>query len=437
MWGQFYPCAMTGVQVTVLCNYWNVLAFCGLQVILYYRYRYSISTWNRIGVFALKMNSGMLMSLIFVIVSFVPVSHKHRDSAVWLMNHVSSWLSTTYVTVLSMLAYVNMSFSDRNVSLRYAGSQMSDSTRVCAYMYKTVEHLSIHNADDEESSEDYGAADVQVNVLHHRVVVCGPGRARSVWQHATGWMVWGSNPSGGWDFPHLYRLALGSTQPFVQWVLGLSRGVKRLGRGVDHSPPSSAEVMERVEQYLYSPSGPSWPVLGWTLPLLTYLLTPWCRVLLEKLTGLQLVKKFPAFHGTRRFITTLTSVRQLSLSWASPIQSIYPHPTSWWSILILSTHLHLGLPSGLLPSGFTSKTLYTPISSPIRATCPAHLVLLDFTTRTILGEEYRSFELYLYLHRRAVVWYRRDCGVEMTVGSVCEGYCDSERNVMCSGQTAS
>ena len=32
-----------------------------------------------------------------------------------------------------------------------------------------------------------------------------------------------------------------------------------------------------------------------------YLLTPWCRVLLEKLTGLQLVKKFPAFYGTRRF----------------------------------------------------------------------------------------------------------------------------------------
>ena len=72
---------------------------------------------------------------------------------------------------------------------------------------------------------------------------------------------------------------------------------------------------------------------------LHYLLTPWCRVLLEKLTGLQLVKKFPAFHGTRRFITALTSVRHLSLSWASPIQFIYSHPTSWRSVLILSTHL--------------------------------------------------------------------------------------------------
>ena len=60
----------------------------------------------------------------------------------------------------------------------------------------------------------------------------------------------------------------------------------------------------------------------------TYLLTPWCRVLLETLTGLQLVKKFPAFHGTRRFFTVLTCVRHLSLSWANPIQSTYPHPTS-------------------------------------------------------------------------------------------------------------
>ena len=39
-------------------------------------------------------------------------------------------------------------------------------------------------------------------------------------------------------------------------------GVKRPGRDADHPPPSSAEVKERVELYLYSPYGTSWPVLG-------------------------------------------------------------------------------------------------------------------------------------------------------------------------------
>ena len=141
---------------------------------------------------------------------------------------------------------------------------------------------------------------------------------------------------------------------------------------------------------------------------LHYLLTPWCRVLLEQLTGLQLVKKFPAFHGTRRFITALTSVRQLSLSWASPIQSTYPQPTSCRSILILSTHLSLGLPSGLFPSSFPTKTLYTPLSSPICATCPAHLILLHFITRTILGEQYKSFRLEDYITWRIIICVFRD-----------------------------
>ena len=84
----------------------------------------------------------------------------------------------------------------------------------------------------------------------------------------------------------------------------------------------------------------------------SYLLTPWCRFLLGKLNGLQLVKKFPAFHGTRRFITARTSFRHLCLSWASPIQSTYPHPNSWRSILILSTHLRLGLHSIIKCSAF-------------------------------------------------------------------------------------
>ena len=42
----------------------------------------------------------------------------------------------------------------------------------------------------------------------------------------------------------------------------LYRGVKRPGHGVDHPTLSSYEVKERVELYLYSPSGTSWPVPG-------------------------------------------------------------------------------------------------------------------------------------------------------------------------------
>jgi hypothetical protein len=67
------------------------------------------------------------------------------------------------------------------------------------------------------------------------------------------------------------------------------------------------------------------------------------------------------------------------LSHLNPIHN----PTSYFlkTILILSSHLHLGLPSGLFPSGFPTQTLYTTLPSPNRATCPAHFILLDFITR--------------------------------------------------------
>jgi len=128
-----------------------------------------------------------------------------------------------------------------------------------------------------------------------------------------------------------------------------------------------------------------------------HLLTPCSRVLLEKLTDSQLVKKFPAFYGTRRFITAFTSARHLSLFWARSIQSMPPQPNSWRSILILSFHLCLGL----FHSGFTTKISYTPLSlSPKHATCPAQLILLDLITRTIFDEDYRplSSSLCAFLH---------------------------------------
>jgi hypothetical protein len=76
----------------------------------------------------------------------------------------------------------------------------------------------------------------------------------------------------GRDFPHPSRPALynGFRVCFL--------GVKLPGRGVDHPPPSSAEVKKkRIKLYLYSPSVPSWPVIGWALPLL-YLILASCRL---------------------------------------------------------------------------------------------------------------------------------------------------------------
>ena len=80
------------------------------------------------------------------------------------------------------------------------------------------------------------------------------------------------------------------------------------------------------------------------------------------------------------------------------IESMLLHPTSWRSILILFSHLRLGFQVVCFHQMFLPKPCIR-LSYPLRATWPAHLIL-DFITRTILGEAYRSFSSSLcsFLH---------------------------------------
>ena len=75
----------------------------------------------------------------------------------------------------------------------------------------------------------------------------------------------------------------------------------------------------------------------------------------------------------------------------SQIKPVHASPSkSWKSILILSSHLRLGLPRCLFPSVFPTNTLYATLLSSIRSTCPAHPILLDLITQIIFCEQYSS-----------------------------------------------
>jgi hypothetical protein len=69
------------------------------------------------------------------------------------------------------------------------------------------------------------------------------------------WTVRGSNPGGGQILRNRLDRHWGPTTLLYNVYRVSFPGVKRPGRGVDHPPPSSAEVKERVELYLYSPLG--------------------------------------------------------------------------------------------------------------------------------------------------------------------------------------
>ena len=133
--------------------------------------------------------------------------------------------------------------------------------------------------------------------------------------------------------------------------------------------------------------------------LLTYLLTLWSRVLIKKLTGSQLLKKL------RHFMKSEGSLPHSQVPATCP----YPEPgqsSPWPASHFRNIHLIIILSSTLgssrwsLSFRFPIKTMYTPLLSPVRATCPTYIILTDLMTQIMFGEQYwsLSFSLCSFLH---------------------------------------
>jgi hypothetical protein len=101
------------------------------------------------------------------------------------------------------------------------------------------------------------------------------------------------------------------------------------------------------------------------------------------------------FRSRAVFLRSLAILSQID-----PDHTILSYSISLRSILTLSTHLRLRPPSGLFLSVFPTSTIYAFSFCPIRATWPAHFILLELMIQIILGEEYKSWSSSLrsFLH---------------------------------------
>jgi hypothetical protein len=140
-----------------------------------------------------------------------------------------------------------------------------------------------------------------------------------------------------------------------------------------------------------------------SLHLLTHSLIPCSRVLLEKLTGPQLVKKFPTFLWKPKVHYLIKKCLPATYPYSEPARSSpCPHipfpkgPSQYCSPIYAQVFQVVSFPQ------VTPSNLYALLLSNLRATCRTYLIILDSINRTIFGVHYRSLSSSLcrFLHSR-------------------------------------
>jgi hypothetical protein len=107
-------------------------------------------------------------------------------------------------------------------------------------------------------------------------------------------------------------------------------------------------------------------------------------VIIDKLIVAEMVKKFSALNRMWSLITVITSVRQWTLLWASWIHSAFCRHVCLKLILMVSSHLYLGLESGLFPWRLSAKILYAFVISACYISRPRKQTEIRFYKVTIV-----------------------------------------------------